>query len=409
MPKIRPVEVFPVRDNQQEAVVLRDPERLAPEVIWLSPAVMAILPLFDGTNDLRDIQSAIFRAHGQIIDLEKILALVKVLDEKLFLEGETFDSFMIKELETFALAKVRPAILAGQAYAAEPDALLRQMDEYYHHPSGPGQTLAAEVHEPPRGLIAPHIDFSRGGPCYAWAYRQTPPHQPPDVAVILGTAHTRTKNLLALCRKDFATPWGPARCQPDLAGELVDRLGSNIMADEYVHKSEHSVEFQTVWLMGRFSRSEEMTFLPLLCGSFHELIIQGLTPEDCAPYEEAILVLKEALAKWAGAGKRVMVVASADLSHVGPQFGDQELVSGLVASEIEACDSALLDNVVKGDFRSLYRQVMINRDRTRVCGLASIYTLLRLLDGPQGELLKYDQWVDPSGQGLVSYAGLVFP
>lgn len=412
-PKLRPVEVLPVKDGGREAIVLRDPARLAPEVVWLSPTILAILPLFDGTNDLRDVQAAILRTYGQMVELDKIRGLVQLLDEKLFLEGETFENFVEREEQAFGALPVRPAVLAGQAYEAEPEALSRQLAGYFDHPSGPRtsdrpRSDNGREHDQPIGLIAPHIDFARGGPCYAWSYEQIDPDQRPDLVVILGTAHTETKNLLTLCRKDFATPWGLARCEQNLAGQLIDSLGSNLTADEYVHKNEHSVEFQAVWMMGRVNRREGLAILPFLCGSFHRLITAGITPEDDVWYGRAIMVLQGMLASLAQAGRRTLVIASADLSHVGPQFGDNTPVSASVAAGVKNHDQELLRDAVNGDYQSLFRRVAANRDRTRICGLAAIYTLMRLLNGPKGELLTYDQWIDPQGQGLVSFASLAF-
>jgi hypothetical protein len=43
-----------------------------------------------------------------------------------------------------------------------------------------------------------------------------------------------------------------------------------------------------------------------------------------------------------------------------------------------------------------------------VCGLAPIYYLLSLIGPTEGRLLKYTQWVDPQGQGSVTFAGVIF-
>jgi hypothetical protein len=51
---------------------------------------------------------------------------------------------------------------------------------------------------------------------------------------------------------------------------------------------------------------------------------------------------------------------------------------------------------------------MLDADARRICGLAPMYYLLALLGPAQGRLLKYSQWVDPRGQGAVTYAGVLF-
>jgi hypothetical protein len=44
----------------------------------------------------------------------------------------------------------------------------------------------------------------------------------------------------------------------------------------------------------------------------------------------------------------------------------------------------------------------------RICGLAPMYALLRLVDGSTGTILHYDQWIDRGGAGSVTYGCVVF-
>ncbi|MBW2092308.1 MAG: AmmeMemoRadiSam system protein B, partial [Deltaproteobacteria bacterium] len=251
--------------------------------------------------------------------------------------------------------------------------------------------------------------FDRGGPCYAWSYNQLKNSTPPDLVVILGTAHSPTENYLVVCDKDFETPFGPMACEKDLAGNLLNRVGPGLKADELVHRGEHSIEFQAVWLKSLFRKHEEMQVLPLLCGSFHDLIETNQGPEDVEAYQATLSVLKDLLREWEKDKGRVMILASVDLSHVGPQFGDRFRVTRLVQEEIREHDLDLLRMVTEGDALGFYLKIAQEKDRNHVCGLASLYAALHLLDGASGRLLSYDQWVDETGQGLVSFASLVFP
>lgn len=404
---MRPVEVLPVQSRGTEMICLRDPSRIAPQPLFLSPSATVVLSMFSGENDLRDIQAVLMRKFGELVNLEVIEGLVQTLDENLFLEGEGFERFLARRKEEFSAASSRPALLAGQAYPGEPAALAEALAAFDSHPSGPGETETMAPSGVPRGLVAPHIDFERGGPCYAWAYRQLRPEESPGLVVILGTAHSPVENFLVLCSKDFETPFGPARCDRELADELSARVGPGLTADEFAHYGEHSVEFQAVWLMSLFSQAGDMRILPLLCGPFHPLIAEGQGPGDSQEYEAALLPLKDLLGRYDRA--KVMVLASADLSHVGPQFGHDFRVTPAVQADVRAHDLAALEAAAQGDFQGFYGRVARERDRTNICGLAPIYTMLRLLDGQAGRLLAYDQWTDKNGQGLVSFASLVFP
>ncbi|MBU2547164.1 MAG: AmmeMemoRadiSam system protein B [Proteobacteria bacterium] len=403
-PKLRPVEVIPIQTRDGEGIGLRDPSRISPQTLLFSRAAAAVLALFDGTNDLRDVQAAIQRGYGELVGIEVIEGLVRALDENHFLEGQTFDRFFERELAEFEAAPIRPAMLAGQAYAGQPEALAEELESY-----GRDREKGPLLDAPPRGLVAPHIDFQRGGPCYARAYECLDPESPPALVVILGTAHNPVRGPLVLCAKDFETPFGPARCESGLAAEMSARIGPDLTAEAFVHRGEHSVEFQAVWLKHRFPKDHGPLILPFLTASFFPLMAAGRSPMESPPFEGALAIIRALLQEWARANGPVMILASVDLSHVGPQFGDQFPVSAAVRDDVRSYDLQLLDQAARGDHEAFYQTVAGARDRTHVCGLASIYTMLRLIDEPAGRLLDYDQWIDPNGQGLVSFSSMVFP
>ena len=407
-PRLRPIEVLPVRSaDGREAICLRDPSRIAPYPLYLAAAAVAVLTLLNGQHDLRDIQAELFRSYGELVDLEAIRGLVNTLDEHFFLEGEVFQGFLAEVAVEFARAEVRPALLAGQAYPDDPVALREEISGYFVQPKGPGldPRPGADV---PAGLVAPHIDFARGGPCYAWAYSALPASPVPDLVVVLGTAHHPINGFFSVCGKDFETPLGVIRSRRDFYGRLVEGLGPSAVADEFVHRGEHSIEFQAIWLMRHYGDGPFPELLPVLCGSFMTLMEEGGEPAENREYEHSLGLLRKMLDELSQAGQRVVVLASADLSHVGPQFGGRQPVTRELAAEVKDYDLALLEKAAAGDHEGFFRWAARSSDRTNVCGLSSIYTMLRLLDGRPGKLLAYDQWIDENMQGLVSFAGLSF-
>ena len=44
----------------------------------------------------------------------------------------------------------------------------------------------------------------------------------------------------------------------------------------------------------------------------------------------------------------------------------------------------------------------------RICGLAPMYALLRLVEGSRGSVLHYDQWIDRGGAGSVTFGCVLF-
>lgn len=408
-PRLRPIEVFPVKVENRDAICLRDPAHISPQPLFLTSSAHLILPLLDGRNDLRDVQLVLLRRLGRLIDYEIIEDLVERLDENLFLEGESYDRYLLDLKTEFMENPIRPATMAGQSYQSDPVKLAGQLKDYYGHPAGPGSEDKIIPSKPPRGLIAPHIDFDRGGPCYAWSYRQLGNlSSAPKLVVILGTAHSPMNSYLTLCDKDFETPLGLVKCEKDLAQELINLLGRKIIADSFIHRGEHSVEFQAVWLKSVFKGEDEIRILPFLCGSLIPLVEQGGHPENVEEYNHILNTLKNLLDSWKEANGPVMIITSVDLSHVGPQFGHDFRITEGVKREVREHDLDLLAKVSRSDHNGFFRQIVRERDKYNVCGVASIYAMMTLLEETEGRILSYDQWVEEGGNGLVSFASLIF-
>ena len=121
----------------------------------------------------------------------------------------------------------------------------------------------------------------------------------------------------------------------------------------------------------------------------------GQRPGEVEPVATAVAALRTALASAPG---RVCLVAGADLAHVGPQFGDRSPVSAPFAARVERADREMLELVCRGDADGFYRQVMLDQDARRICGLAPIYYLLALLGPANGRCVKYSQWIDQGGR-----------
>ena len=84
-PIIRPVEAFPMEQQDQTLICLRDPSGLAPEPIMLGMGAYFLVTLFDGANSILDLQAAFSHRFGEVIPSEKIRELVAALDGAHFL------------------------------------------------------------------------------------------------------------------------------------------------------------------------------------------------------------------------------------------------------------------------------------------------------------------------------------
>jgi AmmeMemoRadiSam system protein B len=395
-PRLRPVEAFPVRArNGGRAIALRDPRGYTASILTVPMPLLDILALLDGDHTLRDIQASIMRRRGELVDTAQIATLVDTLDEHGFLDSPAFAERQLAIDRAFLAAAARPAVHAGGAYAGTPAALRAMLDRFFEEPEGPGAIRWGPTAGPPlRGLVAPHIDFHRGGPAYAWGYRPLAEQADADCFVILGTCHAGMAEPFALTAKDYDTPLGALRVDRDLLERLVRRAGGDLFASELAHRTEHSIEFQAVFLRYLFDGRRDVTIVPVLASFVHEALVLGRGPEDDPRVPRFLDALADTVA---GSNRRVCVIAGADLAHIGPQFGDPDDVTPAWLRQVEREDREMLAAVEAGDPHAFFESARRDGDRRRVCGLSPIYALLRALPRPRGEVRRYAQWPDPGG------------
>ena len=232
------------------------------------------------------------------------------------------------------------------------------------------------------GLVAPHIDFHRGGPAYAWAYRALAEAPAADCFVLLGTAHAGLDgHAFAATAKAFETPFGPLEIDREVLDAIARRAPPELFAAELAHRSEHSIEFQAVWLqyLRRRRGGGAPRIVPLLASFAHECLVRRKSPALEREVEAVLDAVRDAMAT---VPRRYCIVAGADLAHVGPRFGDERPIGHAEAARVQADDHALLEPVVLNDAEAFFAEATRQQDRNRICGLSPIYALLRLL--PRG-------------------------
>lgn len=403
-PKIRPgIEILPTSHQGQAAFLLRDRWGISPELLLRGEAAL-ILSLMNGVNDLRDIQVMLMRRGGlALVGLRELEELVETLDKHFILENDRFHLRKRELLEEFRRTAFRIPAHAGSAYPAEASQLRGYLEALFEPVKGASALSALGSQGAPVGLVLPHIDLERGGKSYAKGYALLKPFIGEfDLFVILGTCHLPMETPLCLTDKTFRTPFGDVPCAEDLAREVCEAAERDFFAEELVHKVEHTVEIQVVLLHylageGAF----RFRILPVLLGGFHRAIEKRQLPVSDADLQAGIRTLKEVLGRYQG---KACVIASADLAHLGPQFGDPDMVSLSDLGRIEGEDLAMLQWAVKGSADGFYRHVMAQQDRRRICGLPPIYVWLQLMEGRQVHLIDYAQAHHP--QCTVTFASL---
>jgi AmmeMemoRadiSam system protein B len=105
-------------------------------------------------------------------------------------------------------------------------------------------------------------------------------------------------------------------------------------------------------------------------------------------------------------GERICVLASADLAHMGPHFGDRSPLAESDWRSIACEDRQMIEQIEKMDGEAFFEEIRRDKNRRRICGVSAIYALLTTIKARHGRLLKYGQWPDP--QGTVTYASVGF-
>ncbi|MGZ3514014.1 MAG: AmmeMemoRadiSam system protein B [Thermodesulfobacteriota bacterium] len=404
-PKLRDVNIFPVQNSGQSLLCVQDPQSVSEKALFLSPPLYFIVSLFDGRHSILDIQAEYMRRFGEFLYTEKLHEIVSQLEEALYLEGERFQDALRQKEENFRKAPFREPLFAGKSYEGDPDGLRVQLKGYFEGTNGPGSLGERKGESGLRGVIAPHIDFQRGGFCYAFAHREIAEKNSSLCFVILGIAHAPMKNVFCLTRKDFVTPLGTLSVDQELVDAIQSRYPEDLFKDQGVQRSEHSIEFQSVFLRYLYPEPFPLTIVPILIGSFHEAIEKGISPLELKPVRQFIDGLSESVSSL---GREVCYIASADLAHVGRQFGDRGGMNEYGLRILSQEDQEMLEYVEKMDGEGFFSVIAAEKDRRRICGFPAIYSMLKLLEAKEGKVLKYGQAFTPETQSVVSFASLAF-
>jgi hypothetical protein len=184
----------------------------------------------------------------------------------------------------------------------------------------------------------------------------------------------------------------------DFIDELASRCSLDLFADEFAHRREHTIEFQTLFLQFLLP---EVKIVPILC---------SFGVEEIEPPAEAILnmalSLQESLASYP---HQVCLLTSVDLAHIGPRYGDPFRPHAGTVREHDEADHKLLETMSSADAEGFASILVRERNRRRICGLPPLYIMLKALEGAaMGELLRYD-YTEVDGEGsFVTFASMAF-
>ncbi|MCX7642671.1 MAG: AmmeMemoRadiSam system protein B [Armatimonadetes bacterium] len=402
-PKLRTIDIVPIQFDGRPHLLLRDPFQLTDKMLIVSAQTGLLLALLDGTRTLREIQVDLMRLTGEFVMSDQIEGLLRQLDECLFLENERFREALDLAIAEFRKTSFRQSSLAGSAYPSDTSSLRAMLDSFFEPPKGPGRPEGQKYLRPLKAIVAPHIDLSRGGVTYAWAYKDLAEAPPANLFVILGIAHYPMENLFAATTKDFITPLGRAQTDVGFIEALRKRCGFDLLADEFVHKYEHSVELQVVWLQHLL---DEVRIVPIVCAGFEHLVELGESPMSLVQVREFVEALRSTLSEW---DEPVTVIASVDLSHLGLRFGDRHPITPSILRWLESEDRLFLEKVAGGDEEGMFYLIRSDHNSRRVDAYPALYVMLKALGEVRGEIRHYDQSVEGRNESVVTFGAVVFP
>jgi AmmeMemoRadiSam system protein B len=402
LPLIRPLDLQPVHHQGQQMWLLRDPLGLAERHLILPPLLAHMLRYCDGEHTAADIRLALSADAGFDVPLTAVTDALAELDRACLLDNARSATAIQSQLAVYRAQPNRPPALAGHSYPAQPDALARLFDAY-GAADDPGEWSGGAA----RGIVSPHIDYQRGGPVYAQVWRRSAAAVlEADLVVILGTDHNGSPGSITLTRQAYATPFGELPADLAVVDALAAAVGEEAaFAEELHHRGEHSVELSAVWLHDVFRRAGRLPcpMVPVLVGSFHHFLTNGSHPARDARLQAFL----DALAA-VSAGRRVLVVGSVDLAHVGPAFGDTFGMDRERRQALRAEDEALMVAITRGDAEAFYNRIAAVGDRHRICGFAPLYLMLRHLGPTSGEIVDYRHCpADEHDTSMVSICGLL--
>ncbi|MCO6436259.1 MAG: AmmeMemoRadiSam system protein B [Phycisphaerae bacterium] len=393
-PRLRPVEPFNL-DGEDGLIALRDPSGISPVVLSISPAALQILACMDGEHTCEEISAAFHRALGQSLNQETLARMIQNLDEALLLESPRFDEHYDAALEAYRSRGTREMPHASQLGINDASgALFRDVLS-----TAPAADVAGTI----QGIVAPHLDYPRGAPCYAAAYGALRDRNAPDRVVILGTNHFGRSTSVVATASAFSTPLGTTRVDGDFLNRLEARCG-DLRRFELDHVREHSIELQVPWLQYLFG-AENFTIVPLLCSD--PCGPTGTAPRDGDGVDlaEFACALESLMAE---DDRDTLVVAGADLSHIGESFGDQRRLGSAWLNEVRKTDEGTLTALQTGGPKAMVEALKLNDNATRVCSAGCIYALAAALPLAQCTVLGYHQAVDEATQTCVTCSAMVF-
>jgi AmmeMemoRadiSam system protein B len=258
-----------------------------------------------------------------------------------------------------------------------------------------GFTPPDELAQPIAGLV-PHAGWLYSGAVAAKVIKCLQAASPESV-VIFGAVHSwGVQDGAVYAAGAWATPGGELAVDEALAATLLEQCAGRLTDDADSHANEHSIEVQ----------------VPLI-----EQLLPGvpIVPIAMPPTAKAAATGSAVGAALLGAGKRVAVLGSTDLTHYGSSYGFTPWGVGAAAHrKMQENDRRIIDLALAFDADKVVEEAHRSSNACGAGAIAATVAAARAMGADKAALVEYITSHDMMGeppeafQMAVGYGGLIF-
>jgi AmmeMemoRadiSam system protein B len=287
----------------------------------------------------------------------------------------------------------KPAV-AGQFYPGQYEACVDEINECLE--TG---TIAEPLPDTIHAAIVPHAGWTFSGCVAALAFsaiRQQ--HEKVHTFVIFGAAHGYFGQAPAVYdRGTWTTPLGEAAVDEDLADAVVS--GSIAVGNTDAHAAEHSIEVQVPFIQHLFAGAK---ILPVLVPAGKQAVALGMSIGDIIKQDDT---------------KKIVCIASTDLTHYGPRYRFTPMGTGTEALEWASGvnDQEFIDLAMELEAEKMLTHAAENSSACGPGAAAAAVAVARKLGKTKAVLLAHTnsnevmiRKMGTSSADSVGYAAIVF-
>lgn len=393
IPQLRyDLQAIAFNQDGTDFVHISDPMGAASPDMQVTREFFTFLSFIEENFTFEDLKTQV----GDELLYNLLVQSISTLDNSGYMVSEKFfEKFDAVKL-AYEYEVTRPMLTAGKSFPANAEDFIVFMDKMFENTSNSSATQ-------PKALILPHIDFNIGQltqSVYANAYSKIK-NSDSEVFVVLGTSHKINTDYFMLSDKNYQTPLGEIEIDRTLLSKLINSLGESATIDNFAHKVEHSIEFQSV-ILKYLLRDKNIKILPILIGSFHNFIDSKISPLSEEKLKKAIETIRAEIESY---GKKVTFIASVDFSHFGYKFGD-DFDAFDFNKQVEESDKELINAIEQGNSEEFFKLIADDGDMWKVCGSSPIFALMNICNPTSGKLIDYAIWNETETKSAVSFASI---